>query len=295
MSIQVVDPAVCHLWELHHRLGEAVDEKSCIALLDSVKLHGQRLPVLGRRVSSAKGESIELIYGARRLFVARELNIELLVDVREIDDRAGLIEMDIENRVRTDISAYERGLGYRRWLNSGVFCTQLELAQAVGISEAHVSRLLKYAELPTAVVSAFECASSIREEWAVTLAKQLREPEQRQGVLRRARAYAQSGDVKPPERVYAALMGEAAGFAASRSSRDKVLKDSSGTPVLRVSFRAKTIHLIVGREQVSDTGLDEIVEQLRAALENRNNRRSLGGSRGTSRKDGMSSESVRVT
>jgi ParB family transcriptional regulator, chromosome partitioning protein len=293
VSIEMVDPAVCHLWELHHRLGEAVDEKSCISLLDSVKLHGQRLPALGRRVKSAEGESIELIYGARRLFVARQLGMGLLVDVRDIDDRAGLIEMDIENRVRTDISAYERGLGYRRWLNSGVFSTQLELAQAVGISEAHVSRLLKYAELPSAVVGAFESASVIREEWAVALARQCRDPEQRQGVLRRARAYAQSGDVKPPERVYAVLMGGAAGFAASRSGRDKVVKDSSGTPVLRVSFRAKTIHLIVGREQVSDSSLDEIVEQLRTALEGRNNRRR-GGSRSTAREEATSGGAARL-
>jgi hypothetical protein len=113
-------------------------------------------------------------------------------------------------------------------------------------------------------------------------------------VLRRARAYVQSGDVKPPERVYASLMGQAAGFHPSRMGRDKVVRDSYGEPLLRVAFRAKTIHLIVGREQVSDTGLDELVEQLRTVLEARNNGRRFGAKRVPSRKEGVSGETAQV-
>ena len=138
------------------------------------------------------GATIELIYGARRLFVATKLGINLLVDVRELDDRAAIVEMEIENRLRTDISPYERGMSYRRWLNTRLFASQSELAKELGISEAQVSRLLRYAELPAAVVGAFDSVRSIREEWAIALAKVCQDSGRRPGLMRRARALSQA-------------------------------------------------------------------------------------------------------
>ena len=99
--------------------------------------------------------------------------MQLLVECRQIDDRAALIEMDIENRVRMDISAYERGVSYKRWLREGHFASQLEIAKNLGVSEAQISRLLRFSELPAAVVAAFVSPRDIREEWAVVLGEAL--------------------------------------------------------------------------------------------------------------------------
>jgi len=142
MSVEEISPRACRMWHMHERLGEYIDTRTCASLIESMQKHGQKQPVLGRRVTRVEGVDVELIYGARRLFAAHHLRRKLLVDVRDLDDKTALIEMDIENRVRTDISPYERGLSYRRWLNAGHFKNQAEVAKALGVSEAHISRLL---------------------------------------------------------------------------------------------------------------------------------------------------------
>jgi len=135
MPVRLINPFKCRMWDMHDRLGESVDVKSCALLIESLQKHGQKLPVLGR-IAAGGGEcEYELIYGARRLFASQHLGIDLLVDVRDFDNRAALIEMDIENRVRADISPYERGRSYRRWLSAGYFRNQAEMAKALAVSE----------------------------------------------------------------------------------------------------------------------------------------------------------------
>ncbi|HEV2444168.1 MAG TPA: ParB N-terminal domain-containing protein, partial [Steroidobacteraceae bacterium] len=102
MGIEQVDPANCTLWQFHQRFGDELSERSCQDLLTSMHRHGQRHAVLGRRLEPKTGPAIELIYGGRRLFAATSLGIKLMVDVQDLDERAAIIAMDIETRVRTD-------------------------------------------------------------------------------------------------------------------------------------------------------------------------------------------------
>jgi len=264
MATESVGTADCRIWHMHAR--EAVDADSCAPLIDSMRRNGQRMPVLGRR-SAATGECVvELIYGARRLFAAQYLGIELLVDVRELDDRAAIIEMDIENRARSDISAYERGMSYRSWLSAGYFSSQADLAQALGVSEAQVSRSLRYAELPAAVVSAFASAAAIKEQWAVTLAKRCQDPKTRQLTVRRARESAHSQAHSTPQAVYAALVREGPPTQAHSGTRDQVVQDFSGKPLVRIGFRARTVHIILPKEKVTPRILRQISDHLRTVL-----------------------------
>jgi ParB/RepB/Spo0J family partition protein len=267
MAVEKINPTKCRMWHLHERLGEDLNTRTCATLLSSLSIHGQKQPVLGRRVSDCDGYEIELIYGARRLFAARHLDIPLTVDVQNLDDRTAAVEMEIENRVRADISPYERGLSYRRWLNAGLFRNQGDLAKALGVSEAQVSRLLRFAELPAAVVSAFRSGSAIREDWAVSLAKRCQDSGAREGVIQRARERARSANVDPPQVVFDALMFDKARAPVRANSRDEVISDSSGTPLFRVAFRARTVHLIFPRQRITKSLVTQITGQLREAME----------------------------
>jgi ParB family transcriptional regulator, chromosome partitioning protein len=268
MAIEQVEPARCVLWQFHERFGEELNNESCRELIASIQRHGQRHPVLGRRLAGPRGSSIELIYGSRRLFAAAELGVKLLVDVRELNDRAGIVEMEIENRLRADVSPYERGMSYRRWLNARLFASQAELAKDLGLSEAQISRLLRYADLPAAVVGAFETVQSIREEWAVTLAKVCQDPSRRPLVLRRAREISQVERRYPAHVVFRRLVSGAhiAGRDASRT-RDEVVKSPSGRPIYRIAVRTKTVHFIVPREGLSEHVVRELKRQLTSTLE----------------------------
>jgi hypothetical protein len=169
--------------------------------------------------------------------------------------------------VRTDISPYERGLSYRRWLSSGLFKSQSEIADALGVSEAQISRLLKYAVIPAAIIEAFDSPADIREEWAVVLAKHCQDPQRRGSVLRRARRKARSGRMQTPQAVYASLIREDPSEPDEQGTRDKVVTDSEGQPLMRIGFRAKTVHLILPRERITSESLEEIAAQLKCLLE----------------------------
>lgn len=268
MGIEQVEPARCTLWQFHQRCGDDLSGESCKELIASIRRDGQRHAALGRRLAPAPTSAIELIYGGRRLVAAAQLGIKLLVDVRQLDDREAVVEMEIENRLRTDISPYERGMSYRRWLNARLFTSQSELAKELSVSEAQVSRLLRYADLPAAVVGAFDTAHSIREDWALVLAKMCQDPGRRPGVLRRAREVTHTERRWPPQVVFRRLAsaGHPTGREAARH-RDEIVKSPSGRAIYRIAIRAKTVHFIVPRDGLTDHVVQELRQQLAATLE----------------------------
>lgn len=268
MAIELVDPARCTLWQFHERFSDELTNRSCRDLIASMQRHGQRHPVLGRRVTAAPEAKIELIYGGRRLFAAVQLGVHLLVDVRELDDQAAIVEMDAENRLRADISPYERGMSYRRWLNARLFTSQSELARELSVSEAQVSRLLRYADLPAAVVGAFDAAQSIREEWAVALAKMCQDPDRRPEILRRAREISQRDRRYPPQIVFRRLLSATPlRGRVVLQPHDEIVRSFSGKPIYRVAVRVNTVHFIVQRDALPEHLVDELKRHLTCALE----------------------------
>lgn len=266
-DLRKISPFRCRMWEMHDRLGERMDAESCATLIESIEKHGQRHPVLGRPIRGADGYDVELIYGARRLFAAQHLGLEILVNVQQVDDREAVIEMYVENKGRLDISPYERGMSYARWLRSGVFKTQTEIARALGVSEAQISRLLRYAELPAAVVNAFEIGCDIREEWAGVLAKQCGDATAREALVRRAREYARAGRREPPQCVYDSLLNGSDKKLVKFKRRDEVFRDSTGAPAARLQFRAKSVHIILPRAALDPSALHLAVQALVGKLE----------------------------
>jgi len=266
-SLRRVSPFRCRMWNMHDRLGEHIDAATCAPLIESMEKHGQHHPVLGRAINGADGYDVELIYGARRLFAARELGIPLLVGLQVVSDREAIVEMDIENRGRQDISPYERGLSYARWLRAGLFQTQTEIASVLGVSEAQVSRLLRYAALPAVVVGAFRFGSDIREEWAANLARCCEEKEARERLIKRARQYGESGRQEAPQCVYDALVQGEDRKLVKFKRRDGVVKDSTGVPIVRLQFRAKSVHVVLQRADLELSVLHEAVKAMVVVLE----------------------------
>lgn len=266
-----ISPFRCRMWSLHDRLTEDVCSAAIRQLTDSIRQHGQKHPVLGRRLyaSGADGEhEVELIYGARRLAATRDLGIDLLVDLRVIDDCSALVEMDIENRIREDISPYERGLSYRRWLRTGMFATQSDLSKALGVSEAQLSRLLRFAEMPAIVVAAFESHRDIREEWAGVLARLCKNGDHCEGVVRRARRMMALNPRPRPDEVFDYLISDGTRVLPRMRVKDEVIKSRAGRPLFRIGVRARAVHFILPRVAVTSQLLRLIADEVRVRLEN---------------------------
>lgn len=258
MQIVAVNPFRCRMWPLHPRIDENITEKSCQAQIESIEKHGQLVPALGRRLGAGADHDLELIYGARRLFVARHLNQPLLVEVRDIADRDAIIAMDIENRLRQDISAYERALGYARWLREGYFQSQDEIARALQVSPPHVSRLLRLASLPLDIIDAFGSAVEVCEEWGVNLANLLKNPDQERKLVRAASRIASLSPRPSAADVYSQLCSAACADSCVRAADERIVKDEDGTALFRVKYRRDSIMLVLPLEMISKASLRAI-------------------------------------
>ena len=268
-AVVSVNPFRCRMWKLHDRLDEYVNETTCQAEIESFKRHGQLIPALGRRVHGDPDYDVELAFGARRLFIARHLNVPLLVELRELCDMEVLVAMDVENRHRKDLSPYERGRSFASWLRAGFFSSQEELARALRISASKVSRLTALARLPAVIVDAFGGPLAICEGWGVDLLRMWDNPERRPLISRVARAIAEASPRPAPEKVYERLLctGSGKGRRRRSSAHDEVVKSTQGRPLFRVRRQRKAIALLLPADQVSPDVLGAIRESITSIIE----------------------------
>lgn len=257
MGVILANPFRCRVWDLHDRLEEHVTVESCKDEIASFLTQGQVVPVLGRELTGEPNYDIELIYGARRLFVARHLNKSLLVDVRKMSDREAIVAMDIENRQRIDVSPYERGLSVSRWLRSGYFDSQAQLARELGMSAPQVSRLIKLSRLPAVVVDAFRSPVEIREEWGLEIARVLTDAEKKAETIRIARLIAMRSPRPPSKEVFRRLIS-ASNAKLKQRPRDEVVRDESGKALFRIRQQRSGICLVMPVGRISEAMLCRI-------------------------------------
>lgn len=266
-QIVAANPFRCRMWDFHDRLDHLIMEESCRAEIDSFLKHGQLVAALGRPLHGDPDYDIELVFGARRLFVARHLNTSLVTELRAMSDQAALVAMDIENRHRLDISPYERGLSLARCLRAGYFASQNELAAALRISQSQVSRLLQLARLPSVIVNAFGNPLEIREGWGHDLMEVLEDSHRRLATIARARALAACRPRPCALHVYQQLVCAAIrGRRIKPQTRDEVIIDTDGTPLFRIRRQAKSIALLLPIEKTSAAALEAVREAVRNVL-----------------------------
>jgi ParB family chromosome partitioning protein len=268
MQVISVNPFRCRMWSLHDRLEGQITEENCRSEIDSFSKHGQLVPALGRALRGEPDYDIELIYGARRLFVARHINKPLIVEVREMSDRDAIVAMDIENRQRVDVSPYERGISYAHWLRAGHFQSQDEIARALKVSSSQVSRLLKLARLPSVVVSAFESPAEICEGWGLDLFELLEDPHRRQAIVQKARSIGNASRRPPAREIYQQLMAASVpGRKLKVQIHDQVVKDENGAPLFRIRRRTNAVALLLPAQKLSPELLGSIQQALAAILQ----------------------------
>jgi ParB/RepB/Spo0J family partition protein len=257
MATIAVSPFRCRVWGLHARLDESLTEESCRTEIESFAKHGQLIPALGRRLRGHADFDVELIYGARRLFVARHLNLPLLVELRDICDRDGIIAMDLENRLRQDVSPYERATSYDKWLRNGHFSSQDELASALQVSAAQVSRLLSLARLPTFVTTAFGRATDMCEAWGAELAIVLKDRQAQHRVMQAALSIAATTPRPPANEIYQQLCIAGKGRRASRGPQ-RIVTDKQGAELFRVKQQRGWIVFSLSMNILSQRSIEEI-------------------------------------
>jgi len=127
-------------------------EEELEALTESIRRNGVLTPILVR--PSANG--YELIAGERRWRAAKLAGLEEIPAlVREVDSEDALTFAIVENEQRDNLSAIESAHAYQRLIDEFGYGQQ-QVAEAVGISRAQVSNLLRLQQLPPTVQKRIE-------------------------------------------------------------------------------------------------------------------------------------------
>jgi ParB family transcriptional regulator, chromosome partitioning protein len=257
--VKSVDPYRCRMWEFHDRLEEQISETTCKQEIRSFREHGQLVPALARPLHGDADFDYELIYGARRLFVARHIKSPIRIEIRNISDREAIIAMDLENRQRADLSAYERGLSYLHLLRTGLLSSQEDIAKTLNVSSSQVSRLLKLARLPAIVVRAFGDPRDICERWAIRLSDILGNTDERPKLIRAARDLA-AKPRQPPVAIYRCLLESSTGSRTTDAPRDRRVRSPDGRLLFRIRRHQNVVTILL--ESVSDVLLRQVEKSL---------------------------------
>ncbi|MCB8877058.1 ParB/RepB/Spo0J family partition protein [Acidisoma silvae] len=195
---ELVDPALCRVWEFHNRDYGALSEESCSDLIESFRAQGrQEVPAIVRRVLGDTDYQFEIICGARRHWTASWLRLngspgfKFLVEPRELSDEEAFRIADLENRSRQDLSDVERARDYAGALTRYYGGNQARMAERLAVSQSWLSRYLDLAGFPAPVIAAFGSLHAIKISHGATLAPLLRHPLSQAAVIAEAQVIAE--------------------------------------------------------------------------------------------------------
>ncbi len=218
------------------RLGEAGEDQR--SLLESIREHGQQVPILVRPHPEREGR-YQIAYGRRRLRALTELGRPVRAVVRPLSDQQLIVAQGQENSARTDLSFIERALFAAKLERAGY--DRETIMAALSVDKTTLSRLVSTASrIPRTLVEAIGPAPKIgRDRW-VELATRL----ETAGRLERVEeAVAKEGfTIKPSDDRFSTVFA-AAVMPTLRGSRPELVKASDGTLIARIKEDAA--HLII--------------------------------------------------
>jgi ParB family transcriptional regulator, chromosome partitioning protein len=219
---------------------------------------GNVQPIL---VRDAGEGAYEVVFGHRRLQACLELGIPVLAVVwdKPMPDLDLFVSMDRENREREDLSAYEQGMSYLGALERGLFRSERHLSDSIGVSRAWISKALKVAKLPQAVVEAFASPLDIKPAQAEAVDEALRANEK--AVFRRAEKLRQLPARLPSGKVVSALLG----LEAEARSPVKLKIEGRSFGTWHRDSRGRTV-LVLDSGLVDDQRMMEIAEAIAKLL-----------------------------
>ncbi len=217
-TLYSVDPATCMIRDDHDRIYENLNEDNCKDLVEGIKVHGQEIPAIVRRIEHKKYQ-YELISGARRHWTTTYLGKELIVEIRELSEEDIFLLSDEENRNRLDITDYERSKKYERALGS-LYKNQSQMALRMGVRKDWLSRYLDLAKMPTEIIGAYKDMAEVKVRHARELKPLLKDTKTKDKLMRAAVALKK--DPQPAHKVMAILKA-ATSESIKASPQKKVL------------------------------------------------------------------------
>ena len=274
----LLDPARVRPWAGNARSYAHLSEESCRELIDSIIAEGgQKVPAVVRRIEGDADHDYEVIAGTRRHWAISWLrahsypDMQFVAQVAQLDDEAAFRLADLENRARKDVSDLERARNYAAALKDHYGNHQGRMAERLRLSKGWLSKMLKVAALPDAVVAAFASPADVQLKPAYPLAQALDDKQAAPAILREAKVLSREQAERRAEnlpalpasdvirRLLAAPRDNSAAFAPL------TIHSPYGRPLLTVQTANRqgvTVKLHAG----SGAEVDDLTDALRKAL-----------------------------
>ncbi|MBY5935051.1 plasmid partitioning protein RepB [Tateyamaria omphalii] len=161
-TIVEIDPALVDVSFVSDRLSG--DDEAFDDLKASIKASGQDTPVLLRPHPDAAGRYM-VVFGHRRVRVARDLGRSVRAVVKDLDDVGHVLAQGQENTARADLSFIEKAQFAKNLADLGQ--EREVIQQALTVDASRLSRMLSVAQtVPEVIVQAIGPAKQIgRDRW----------------------------------------------------------------------------------------------------------------------------------
>ncbi|MCW5712845.1 plasmid partitioning protein RepB [Shinella sp.] len=161
-AIVELDPRSLDVSFVADRLSD--DDEEYQELKTAIKSSGQTTPILVRP-SPKDARRYMVVFGHRRLKVARELRIPVKAVVKTLDDITSAIAQGQENSARANLSFIERAYFAQNLLATGM--SKDVVRSSLAIDEAMLSKMLGVIEIvPAAMLKALGASKKIgRDKW----------------------------------------------------------------------------------------------------------------------------------
>tara|TARA_B100001105_G_scaffold177865_1_gene143402 strand:+ start:10463 stop:11089 length:627 start_codon:yes stop_codon:yes gene_type:complete len=166
-TVQRLDPRAIIPSRWHARQGNAFRTAAFNTLKESLaRTAGNLVPVYVR----PEGDRFVLAYGVLRHRACADLGLPVLAIVDPHMTEHQLVgAMLAEAQGGTPLSSYEMGVSVQSMLDAGLLPCRHRAAEHLGLMVKDLSGALAIANLPAAVLAAFDCPTQIRTLWAPKL------------------------------------------------------------------------------------------------------------------------------
>jgi ParB family chromosome partitioning protein len=227
------------------------DDDALDALVESVRVYGQQVPVLLRHSPNYEGR-YEVVYGRRRVAALKRLRQPVRAMLRDLNDRELIVAQGQENAARKDLSFIEKALFAKQMADMGF--ERKVICDALHIDKTVISRMLSVVDaIPAEIIRAIGAAPSAgRDRWLALAARVDGRKTQEVAAL------AQGAD---SDARFAALFAALAPKRAPASTA-QALRGADGSEIGRVARRGGTATFTLARESGFDAWLEANIERL---------------------------------
>ncbi|MEP6867149.1 MAG: ParB/RepB/Spo0J family partition protein [Novosphingobium sp.] len=276
----LLDPARVRVWAGNARLQAQLSESNCLDLIDSIVAEGgQKVPAVVRHLQGDPAYDYELIAGTRRHFAISWLRdhsypeMRLLAQVADLDDESAFRLADVENRARKDISDIERARNYADAVDRHYGGKAVRMAERLKLSKGWLSKMLKAAALPDAVLDAFSNWHELTLNPAYKLATAMDDKDRAIAIIKEAKVIvaAAASPPLPGSAVLARLMAAKATLLPPATDFRMEVGGDHGRPILSVkgvNRQGVTLHLPMASGASDDQIADAVREVLDALRQN---------------------------